>query len=75
MLEIYGDDEYQDLAIPERKDVDAGIDANLRALLIFDSIYTRPSYDDGKTDKKKHWPHPFYSSFSDFLSERKKTKI
>lgn len=70
VLDIYDNDESQDLLEPGRENVSAGIEAKLRTLSLFDSIFSRLTEDQ----KSRHWSpvhHAFKSSFDAFLLAKK----
>lgn len=74
VLEIYEDDDCQNLRIPGREIIGASIEAKLRALHLFDAIYSRPT----NLEENRHTipnSHEFIRSFDRFLVGRKeKTK-
>ena len=70
VLEIYDSDECRGLLIPGREGVGACVEAKLRKLCSFDTIYRRPSYGD---DKRQTCPaaHSFHIMFDQFIVERR----
>ena len=70
VLDFYNSDESQDLLEPGRENVGAGIEAKLMTLLLFDSIFSRPTEDDKKWQRGTVH-HPFKSSFEAFLLAKK----
>ena len=70
VLETYDSDECRDLLVPGREGVGVGIEAKLRTLSLFNTIYSRPTYED---DKNKHSPgnHAFDILFNRFLVDRR----
>ena len=74
VLEIYENDDCQTLRIPGREIVGASIEAKLRALYLFDSIYARPTNLETNSRTIPN-SHEFVRSFDRFLVGRKgKTK-
>ncbi len=69
VLEVCDSDDYQDLLIPKREGISAGIEARLRTLLLFDSIYSRPNSENMNNTGN----HEFIQSFDRFLRDRKDT--
>ena len=70
VLDIYDSDECQDLLEPGREDVGASIEAKLRTLLMFDSIFSRlTDHDHERGRTPVH--HPFKLSFDAFILARK----
>ena len=75
VLEIYCSNECQNLTIPGGGRVGAGMEAKLRTLLLFDSIYSRPTVED---IKKHHvtQTHQLTLFFDNFLhARRNKVKL
>ncbi len=70
VLETYDSDEYQ--AQPGRESVGAGIEAKLRTLLLFDTIWSRPTSTNTETHTDPS-NHEFARSFNQFLRDRKDT--
>ena len=70
VLQIYESDEYRDLHVPGREGVGAGIEAKLRTLSLFESIFTRPTANDVQKDRLPS-NHGFYYSYSDFLRQKR----
>lgn len=71
VLETYDSDECQDLLIPGREGVGAGIEAKLRKLLSFNTIYSRPTYENERAAQPGPGNHNFYALFNDFTAERR----
>ena len=70
VLEIYESEKYQDLTFPGREGVDAGIEAKLRTLLLWNRIHSRPTYEDTKNGRLAG-SHSFWFSLGNFFSRRK----
>ena len=70
VLETYDSDECRDLLIPGNEGVGAGVEAKLRQLCSFNTIYCRPTYED---ERGKLGPgnHKFYLLFNEFFAERR----
>ena len=66
IMETYCSDECQDLIIHGGERVGAGIEAKLRTLLLFDSVYSRPTYEDTRNQHISP-SHRFKLYFDDFL--------
>ena len=69
VLETYDSDECQDLLIPGREGVGAGVEAKLRKLCAFHTIYGRPYVDEGSLRSPRD--HDFYILFNQFINERR----
>ena len=65
VLDYYDSDECQDLVIPGREGVGAGIEIKLRTLSLFDNIYSRPTYEAVKINSSP-LTHPFILKFNRF---------
>ena len=70
VMETYCSDECQDLTIHGGERVDAGIEAKLRTLLLFDSIYSRAFLDDINSYHPLQ-SHQYKLLFDKFLRVRK----
>ena len=70
VLESYDSDECRDLLIPGHEGVGAGVEAKLRKLCSFNTIYSRPSFENEK-QKTSPGNHSFYILFNQFLTERR----
>lgn len=70
VLEAYDSDQRQNLQESGHEGVDTGIEAKLRTLLLFDSIYSRQAIEEAKKELFPR-PHTFTSSFERFLLYRK----
>lgn len=75
VLDIYDSDESQDLLEPGRENVGAGIEAKLRTLLLFDSIFSRLTKDETRWNRTPAH-HPFKWSFDAFsLAKKNRVKV
>lgn len=75
VLDIYDSDESQDLLEPGRENVGARIEAKLRTLLLFDSIFSRLTKDETRWNRTPVH-HPFKSSFYAFsLAKKNRVKV
>ena len=70
VLQIYESDGYRDLHVPGREGVGAGIEAKLRTLSLFESIFTRPTADDVK-GARHPYDHEFHIRYVHFLRRRR----
>ena len=71
VLEIYESEKCQDLLIPGREGVGAGIEAKLRKLSSFDTIYRRPTDDAERNHIGPINHHSFCTLFNQFITERR----
>ena len=71
VLETYDSDECRDLLIPGREGVGAGIEAKLRKLCSFNTLYCRPTYGDEARGNPGPGNHNFYILFDQFFAERR----
>ena len=72
VLETYDSDECRDQLIPGREGIGAGVEAKLRKLCSFHTIYCRPTIVD-ETSKHRPPDHDFYILFNRFINERRET--
>ena len=70
MPEKYDSDEYRNLISSGHEDVDISIEAQLTALLSFDSIYSRQTHND-KVLNRQFPHHDFKLLFEDFSRARR----
>ena len=70
VLETYDSDECRDLLVPGRESVGAGVEAKLRKLCSFNTIYSRPTYE---IERGQNVPlhHSFYVLFNQFFADRR----
>ena len=70
VLETYDSDEFQGLVHAGSEGIDAGIEAKMSTLALFERIYCRPTNAD-ITNKKFPLCHPFDRALSEFFLRRK----
>ena len=70
VLDIYDSDKCRDLLVPGREGVGASIEAKLRKLCSFNTIYCRPTYDNERIQTTPD-NHPFLTLFEQFIGERR----
>lgn len=70
VLETYDSDECRALLVPGREGVGASIEAKLRKLCSFNTIYCRPTYDNGRSQSAFD-NHSFHELFEQFIGERR----
>ena len=70
VLDTYDSDECQDLLIPGREGIGAGIEAKLTKLFSFDTIYGRRTHEDEKSHTIPG-THMFNILFNQFMAERR----
>ena len=71
VLETYDSDECRDLLVPGREGVDAGVEAKLRKLCSFNTIYCRPTQGDENRGNRGPGNHKFYVLLDQFFAERR----
>ena len=71
VLETYDSDECRDLLIPGREGVGAGIEAKLRKLCSFNTLYCRSTHSDELRGNPGPGNHKFYVLLDQFFAERR----
>ena len=69
VLEAYDSNECQDLLVPGREGVRPGIEAKLRKLASFNTIYCRPSYEEQRSNTGPG-NHTYCALLNQFFAER-----